>query len=405
MKILLINQAFYPDVAATAQHLTDFAADLAGRGIQVTVLTGRRSYVDPKQLYSSKEIYRGVSVIRVGSFAPGRHSRLMRVADAFLMNAGFAWRLLWFPRFDKVVALTTPPLVAFTALLFSKMRKNKFCHWMMDINPDEAVAAGWLRPGGWRAGVLGRVLNFVLRQSDQIVVLDSFMKDRIVKKGADPEKIVVIPPWSQDEDLETIPHESNPFRQRHHLQGKFVVMYSGNHSVCHPLDTVLGAALALKNDPGVIFLFVGGGERVKEVLDFCARHNLPNIIHLPYQPRSEIKYSLSAADLHVVVMGDLYVGIVHPCKIYGILKIGRPFVYIGPRKSHIGELIVSDSVGFQVEHGEVERLIEMIKEARGLNPAALTEVREKMQALAEQRFRREILSLKLVDYVTQDSKQ
>ena len=48
--------------------------------------------------------------------------------------------------------------------------------------------------------------------------------------------------------------------------------------------------------------------------------------------------SLSAADLHAVVMGEEFVGIVHPCKLYNVLTIGSPFLYIGPTPSHISEI-------------------------------------------------------------------
>ena len=38
-------------------------------------------------------------------------------------------------------------------------------------------------------------------------------------------------------------------------------------------------------------------------------------------------------------MGDQFVGIVHPCKIYNILAVKRPFLYIGPKDSHVSDII------------------------------------------------------------------
>lgn len=38
MNVLLLNQCFYPDVMATAQHLTDLAVGLARKGHEVTVV-------------------------------------------------------------------------------------------------------------------------------------------------------------------------------------------------------------------------------------------------------------------------------------------------------------------------------------------------------------------------------
>jgi hypothetical protein len=91
---------------------------------------------------------------------------------------------------------------------------------------------------------------------------------------------------------------------------------------------------------------------------------------LPYQPLKELAGSLSAADLHVVVMGDAFVGLVHPCKIYNVLSVGAPVLYIGPRPSHVSEIL--DVVGGeQGAHGDVEgvvRAIERVKERSARRP-------------------------------------
>ena len=39
MHVLILNQTFYPDIAATAQHMWDLAQYLVKRGHEVTVLT------------------------------------------------------------------------------------------------------------------------------------------------------------------------------------------------------------------------------------------------------------------------------------------------------------------------------------------------------------------------------
>ncbi len=96
------------------------------------------------------------------------------------------------------------------------------------------------------------------------------------------------------------------FRTQHNLAGKYVVMYSGNHSPCHPLDTLLQAAQKLSHQPGVMFCFVGGGSEHTKVKAFASKHKLKNILCLPYQPLNKLANSLSAADLHAVVMGDAF---------------------------------------------------------------------------------------------------
>src|SRR3954451_14666343 len=111
-------------------------------------------------------------------------------------------------------------------------------------------------------------------------------------------------------------------------------MDAGNHSPFHPLDTLLETAKQSAYDTRIAFCFVGGGSEFGKVQQFAAVHGLENIVCLPYQPLEQLAGSLSAADLHVVVMGDPFVGIIHPCKIYNVLAIGSPVLYIGPEESH-----------------------------------------------------------------------
>ncbi len=307
--------------------------------------------------------------------------------------------MVFLPRFDRVVALTTPPMVAFSALLFTRLRGGPLIYWMMDLNPDQAIEAGWIRRDGVGAKVLEAVLRLVLKNSGGIVALDKFIKDRVVAKGALEERVKVLPLWAHNGDLETVPHDRNPFRQEHQLQDKFVVMYSGNLSVCHPLDTLLEAARLLKDDPDVVFLFIGGGERVEEVLRYRDREKLSNVIYLEYQPRSKIKYSLSAADVHAVVMGENYPGVVHTCKIYGILKIGRPFIYIGPERSHIGEIMTDSGIGYRIENGNPAGVVEALGEIRRMADDQLAKIHHQSRDLAQNRFSREILARRLVDFI------
>ena len=366
MRILLVNQAFYPDVVATAQYLTDAALALQKAGHVVTVVSWRRGYVEPHPLYPPKETYRGVKIIRVWPFALGRTKKIFRVLDACCLNLAFLIRILFLPRFDCIVALTSPPLVGLMALLVARFKKSRFVYWVMDLNPDEAIEMGWIKREALSARFLGSSLRYILKHSHQIVALDRFMKERLVDKGAQASKISVIAPWPHEE-LVAVSHEENPFRKQRGLENKFVVMYSGNHSVCHPLDTLLEAALVLKDDSKIVFLFIGGGARVADVLAFKEKHGLENIQMLPYQERAMLKYSLSAADVHVAVMGERMVGIVHPCKIYGVLQLGKPFIYIGPAASALNDLAQKAGVGFSLRHGNIAGVTQAILKVRSLN--------------------------------------
>src|SRR5687768_1521482 len=182
MKILLLNQCFYPDVVATAQHLTDLALGLAEEGHEVTVVASDRGYDSPSIRFPRRETWNGIKIIRISSSGLGKQTKWRRAVNfaTFLINC--ALRLTLLPRFDVVVALTSPPLISFLGALFVRARGGKFFFWVMDLNPDEAIAAGWLKEHSLTATVLKKLLRYSLFRAERVIALDSFMKRRIVAK-------------------------------------------------------------------------------------------------------------------------------------------------------------------------------------------------------------------------------
>ena len=361
MKILLLNQCFYPDVVSTAQHAGDLVAALAGRGHEVTVVAGTRAYDNPAVKFSKEEHWRGSRILRVPCLALGKTAKWRRAANFASFFLSCILRLIFLPRFDVVMALPSPPLISLLGALYVKLKGGRFIFWVMDLNPDEAIAAGWLNKNSATARILARLLDFSLHTADEVVVLDRFMRARVMQKGVPVEKITVIPPWAHSEVVRYDPAGRQAFRECHGFTGKYVVMYSGNHSPCHPLTTVLLAAERLADHPEIAFCFVGGGSEFPTVANFAAAHNLPNIRCLPYQPLADLSASLSAADLHVVVMGDPLVGIVHTCKIYNIMCIGAPVLYVGPSESHVMDIAAGNGIPLAAaNHGDVDRVVRRI---------------------------------------------
>lgn len=142
-------------------------------------------------------------------------------------------------------------------------------------------------------------------------------------------------------------------------------MYSGNHSPCHPLGTLIDAARQLRDRTDLAFCFIGGGSEQVKIREFARLHKLQNILCLPYRPLNEVSNSLSAADLHVVVMGDPFVGIVHPSKIYNIINVGGRILYIGPEESHVSDLVpyLQTDHLIAARHGDTNKVATLILES------------------------------------------
>lgn len=372
---LIISQVYVPDPASVGQHVADAAQEMARRGYHVVVYAAANGYDDPSKTYPRRETLHGVDVRRLPFSSFGKSSIAVRLVAQWLFLIQAVLRALFLPRISGIMVSTSPPFCGVAGALLSRLKRAPVKYWLMDLNPDQMVALGKLREGSAPVRVFDLFNRMILRRAARIVMLDRFMLQRVERKGVPnvADKTDIMPPWPHADEIIAIKHADNPFRAKHAMDGKFVVMYSGNHSPANPLKTLLDAAERLKDDPRIVFYCIGGGGGKKEVDERIAA-GATNIVSLPYQPLSELKYSLSAADCHVVSIGNDVVGIVHPCKVYGAMAVSRPVLGLGPRPSHVSDLIEQNQIGWFVSHGDVDACVAALRAMVDTPSARLAEM-------------------------------
>ena len=398
-RILILSSTYVPDPSSTGQHFHDVAAALAGRDHRVSVVTANRGYDDPTRKYPSWEMRDGVVIRRIPLSSLGKYSLLARAAGWLSFVAQAAGRGLLSPRPDVVLVSTAPPIGAAAALVLSRLRRVPILYWIHDLHPNLAIALGVLKDDSLWARLLDRLNHGILGHAARIVCLDRFMAAQVSRKADVTPKSTILPPWPHNDDSEWIDHADNPWRRKHVEDGRRIVMYSGNHSPAHPLDTLLQAALELQDEDGLAFLFVGGGTGKRQIEAVIEREGPRNIRSLPYQPLETLRYSLAAADVHVVSVGDQTVGTSHPCKIYGALAAGRPVLLFSPRVCHATDIIGPHDVGWRVSHGDVRGAVEALRSIRRTPPERLEKMGRTAQELVRRRYSRDALCHRFRDEV------
>ena len=408
---LIITQVFRPDPAAVGQYFDEAAQAIAGTGAQVTVLTANRGYDNPNEKFLAREARDGIQIRRLPLSSFGKASIPLRIFAQLSFLVQCILRGLFTPNLTDLLVSTSPPMAAITAVVIGLFRpKLKVHYWVMDINPDQAITLGTFSPKHPLVQALDWLNRRILKRADSIIVLDRFMQARLERKLKSPVEdlrapIQVIPPWPMDDYLKTVASSENSFRKEQSWEDKFVVMYSGNHSLVHPLDTILDAAKLLKDDPRFVFVFIGGGKG-KEIVDARLRAQssaASNIISLPYQPLDQICFSLSAADIHVVSLGNEMSGIVHPCKIYGALSIGRPVLTLGPEESYLSDINGDNQIGWSVRHGDVDSAVAALKKAVDQTHKEREAMGLSAQQIATKKFSREKILNKFLHSIHYES--
>lgn len=379
MHVVLLNQAFHPDVVATAQMGSDLACALRARGHRVTAVASRSIYGKSGATLPRRETWNGIDIRRVGFSLFGKRGTLARIFDFGLFYALAALRVLTLPRPDVVVSFTTPPYIARVGLTASFLRRSKAVYWVMDVYPDVMVAGGMLKAGSWRVRLLERLHRRILRKSHATVVLGRCMRDLVLAGGAPPERVHHIGVWADLDGIVPMARDRSPLRARWNLGDAFTVMYSGNFGLGHDAATICDAMLRLKDRPDIRFVFVGAGKRRAEVERFIAENRIANASWHDYVPREELGASLAAADVHLISVKQGWEGMIVPSKVFGIMAAERPALFVGSAKSEAARVLADCGGGRIVAEGDGAALAREILALRD-DPAAAAEMGRRARA-------------------------
>lgn len=388
-KIVFVNRYYAPDFSSSSALLTDVAAALATRQ-PVHVVTSRQRYDDPRARLSASDVIDGVVVHRVWTTRFGRSGLAGRACDyaTFFVSAGLTLlRLL--ARGDVVVAKTDPPLISTVAALAALLRGAHLVNWLQDVFPEVAVALGF----GWADRGPGRLITVLrdwsLRRAALNVAIGERMKALLSTRGIEDDRIAVISNWSDGRMIAPLVASANPLRAEWGLDGNFVVGYSGNMGRAHDLDTILGAAARLRDDPRIRFLFIGAGNQREAIEQEAAAMGLRNIEFKPYQDRNRLALSLTVPDVHVVSLLPALEGLIVPSKFYGVAAAGRPTLFIGSSEGEIGSLLAAERCGTSVGSGDAAGFADVIRRW-SRDPAEVADLGARARALFETRFDRPI---------------
>lgn len=326
MRILLLNLYFPPDTSATAK-MAQTVADALSTQHEVTVICGRPSY-DPTErrpwrLWQSEQSGR-TKIVRVGSTDYPRFQMKRRIFNYLSYVALVVPRAI-FVRCDVVLAMTDPPFEGIVGAFAALLKRKPYVYNIRDLYPDMALGGSILKPG-WVPRMWERLHRWALRRATRVIVLGEDMRARIIAKGVDGSRVVVVRDGTDIAPPGAPPSVLDPEVIRA-IRGdfKFVLLHAGNLGFYGAWDTLLTAAKQLEGD-GIGLVFVGdGAQRVR--LEASAA-GMTNVRFLDFFPSSKIPSVLAAPDLHVVSIREGLEGVVVPSKMYGILAAGKPIVAV-----------------------------------------------------------------------------
>lgn len=376
-KRLLIYAHYYiPDTASTGQILRELAEGMLDK-FDITVICVVPSYLGSvEDNYKTKKYYKeeinGVKVlrIRVPEFSKtNKKSRVKNIVSYFFGAMGATFKV---GKMDYVFSISQPPILGGMLGVWGKWVKHaKYIYNIQDFNPEQVLAVGYTK-SKLITDVMMWIDKFSCKRSDLVITvgrdLAETMERRFKRKKV--PKTVMINNWIDEKEIYPLDENNEKvlaFKKKYDLDGKFVIMYSGNIGLYYDLEKLIEVVERFK--PGtkaadsreIVFAFVGAGSMLDKLMRYVKLHSMDNVVFIPYQDKADLIYSLNAGDIHWCVNAKGIKGVSCPSKAYGIMAAAKPILGVLESGSEVCSLIEDTRSGLCCEPGEYDKVEENIR--------------------------------------------
>ena len=239
------------------------------------------------------------------------------------------WLLLTKYRKHEVFFISIPPM----GYLINLIVVNRFSILVWDVYPDVFKITG-MKETHFLYRIWANLNRKSFKKAFRLFTIGDKMAE-LLEVYVLKSKIIIQPIWSIFQANERISKDKNPFITKHNLQDKFIIQYSGNIGLTHKVEVVVELAELLKDNNDIIFQIIGRGPRVPALQKMVEEKKLPNCTFLPFQSDEMFPFSLSAADLGIVILDELTSKGSVPSKSYNLMSYGIPSVYIAGEDSEL----------------------------------------------------------------------
>jgi glycosyltransferase involved in cell wall biosynthesis len=277
-----------------------------------------------------------------------RSTKLSRLRTWITGTLQILIKLITTYRKDDLFIVSNPP----TATLLPLVVRNRFSLLIFDIYPDVLTELKYLSPGSfiirlwkrWNRKVFGRAAHIFTITDGMGGILQNYSTDKPVQ---------VVPLWTDNSFLKPVEAADNHFLTRYGLNGKFIVLYSGNIGLASEVDVMIDVASGMHRDD-ILFLIIGDGPKKEPMAKRVHDEGLTNVMLLPSQPVSELPYSFSSAHLAVVALGKGETKLAVPSKLYNYLSVGAPLLCLSAEGSEVQRLVEKYHCGQNFEPDDIE---------------------------------------------------
>ena len=333
MKIVMLCDWLPPDFGAVGQYAAQFARELAGQGNEVCLI----GFSSTATTETRAEIGEG-SLIERRILMPeyDRGALLLRA----LWTARANVRLLWaawheLQSADEIRFTGSPPYLLHFLAPLKPMLRARLRYRITDFHPECLIATRKRKPI-WSYPI-SALTWYWRRRIDVMEVIGEDQRRRLIAGGISRRRIEL----KRDPSPVQFADDLVPMPMPAELQGRKVVLYSGNWGVAHDHETfAVGMALFEQRHPGVAAVWLNATGGRADQAEAALRAVGVTVLRTPPCPLDQLPAVLRAADVHLITLADAFVGYVLPSKVYACIASGKPVLFVGSVLSDVHVLCV-----------------------------------------------------------------
>lgn len=326
MKVLIVSQYFWPETFI----VNGLVSELIQRGHHVEILTGLPNYPSGAlnngySLLSGPwtESFEGAKVHR--AFLLPRGKGFLRLSFNYVSFVlGACLKALFLKKdYDVIFCYAPSPVTTcFPAIFVRWLTKKPLVFWVQDLWPESISAIGAIKSERI-IRIIGKMVRFIYRRCDIILVQSRAFKQSILKWGGDEKKIRYVPNWAEpfiENDI--IPEWVT------NLPDGFKIGFAGNIGKAQDMTTMIEAAEILKENIDIKWIIAGDGSE-KQWLDAEIKNrNLQNIVYtVGKKPYNEMLPFFKACDILYVSLTDEYIfSLTIPAKVQAYMSASKPIL-------------------------------------------------------------------------------
>jgi glycosyltransferase involved in cell wall biosynthesis len=395
--ILFLTDNFPPEANAPASRTHEHCKVWVEAGHRVTVVTCAPNFpkgvvfAGYRNAWRSEERIDGIRVIRVWSYITANEGFARRILDYLSFMASASLQAPFVREVDVVVGTSPQFFTACAAWFVGAVKRRPYVFELRDLWPESIRALGAMKDS-WALRAVERLELFLYRRAARVVsVTESFRAD-LARRGIDPKKVAVVTNGVDIARFSPRPKDAALLRSLG-LEGKFVAGYVGTHGMAHALETLLDAALLLRDAPDVRILFLGDGARREALVARARELSLDNVVFLESVPKSEVARYWSLLDVSIIHLRrtPLFETVI-PSKLFECMGMGLPVLHGVAGES--AAIVEREGAGWVFTPEDAGQLAGLIRTLRD-DPEALAACRARCLAAAGN-YDRRALALRML---------